>query len=301
MQVSMTVGNPTSSAFLPVPDFGDLEGRKTTHWSTYVQIVGVLAATILLIAGVVLANPSLLVPGALFLLTSGVGVYFTHTFSQYSQLESYIELFKERNEELQAAISREKRNNQTLKTLNEALEAKQIEWKNEEIELQKKWKEETESLNRDLLRLQETVKKLGKEREEISKNLGSRIAALEENNSLLIKNLGTFKARLSDYTDNNQKLSQTNESLRKQIEILKGSILQSNRNIQELDQQNKILKKEIHTLEEACQNPHFDAQKLHEEIGKLSDAAKQIESSNHRADSTLLKLEELTKTIEADL
>lgn len=300
MNITLTTEKPFNG-LVSAPTLGDLQDKKITHWSSYVEMAGLLGGVIMLIAGLVLANPALIVPGLFFALTNGIGTYYTHTFSQYSQLESYVTLFKERNNELEAQIKKDRANNQALSDLNKAFEEKEKAWIKKEKDLQEAWKDRSKALEKDISDLKDTAARLEKERVLAVSALDKRVQDLQKENDTLTKTSLAAQNQLDEIQKTVIKITEENNQLTAQVTTFKAAVLTFETKNGELNAINDTLKKQISQLSEACKKPNFDPAHLSSTADKLQKTADQLDKLNKNNDAKLNNLEDLAQKIEADL
>lgn len=294
MTVDAVSAIPQPPATAIAPAVGEFQGKKVFHWSFYVQVAGALGGIIITIAGLVLGMPALLGPGLFFSACGAIGAFYIHTFSVYSQLDSYVNELQEKLTAAQADLSKQKGLNTDLNNLVTKTQKEMGELQEAGKKSLADWDAREKALKGQVDALEKATKQVEADRKqaladfdkrfnelhaeyivletdkkardaEIVK-LNSEVTAYKENNNTLAKELTEFKANYDKYDKENDELKALNGQLQTQV---------------------AALTEQIKTF------PKVDTKPLEKELNETEIAA---DKAVDKADDLIKQMEELLKT-----
>lgn len=290
--VSLDPVSPPSSdkALLPV---GEFQGKKVFHWSFYVQAVGALGGLIITIAGLVLATPALIGPGLLFLASNAIGAYYVHTFSVYSQLDSYVNELQEKLTAAQADLIQQRTLNNELNDLLKKTQKEMASLQEAGKKSLADWAEREKSLNEKVDALDKTTKEIEEERKRAFADFDKRFKELHAEYLVLETNKKALDAQIISLKAEVNSTKETNGKLETELNEFKTNYDKYDKENEELRQLNADLQKQVKELTEQIKAlPKLNTKPIVKELDETEIAANKVVDE---IDNLNKKLEELLK------
>lgn len=273
---------------------GEYQGKKVFHWSFYLQAAGALGGVIIAIAGIVLAMPALLAPGILFFASNAIGAYYVHTFSVYSQLDTYVDELQEKLTAAQADLIKQKDINQQLDALQKKTEKDIKALQEADKKSLADWAEREKALKSNVEDLEKAVARVEKDRKDALADFDKRFKDLHAEYIVLETNKKAVDAQLIILKQEVSTLSDTNKDLNRELEEFKINYAKYDKENDELREINAELQKQIKNLTEQIKMvPTLDSKPIVKELDETEVAANKAVD---KADDLIKKLEEVLKS-----
>lgn len=300
MIVSISVASPASNEEISqdnpaqIKSIGEYQGKKVFHWSFYVQMTGALGGVIMAVAGLVLAMPGFILPGLLFLISNAIGAYYVHTFSLYSQLDSYVNELQENLAEAKADLVRQK-------ALNTELNDLVIKTQKEIAGLQEAgkksladWQTQEKNLKSTIDRLEQSIAKIENEKKEAMDAFDKRFHELHAQYIVLETHKKAVDVQIAALQDKTAVLKNVNDSLANELETFKATYEKYDKENEELKKLNEELKTQVNELKkQIAEIPKTNTKNLEKELDETEKAA---DSAVAKADTLIHQMQELLKT-----
>lgn len=278
----------------PITSVGEFQGKKVFHWSFYVQAVGALGGLIMAVAGLVLAMPAFIAPGLLFLTSNAIGAYYVHTFSVYSQLDTYVNELQEKLTEARADLIQQKALNTQLNDLVKKTQAEMIGLKEAGKKSLAEWEAREKRLKENVDSLEKATSQVEKERKQAVDDFDRRFNELHAEYVVLSAHKKAVDAQIATLKGEVSSLKDTNNSLAKELEEFKVNYDKYDKENEELKTLNENLKVQVLELTKQIKTiPVMNTKPLEKELDETEKAA---DKAVVKADELIKQMEELLKT-----
>ena len=273
---------------------GEFQGKKVFHWSFYIQAVGALGGVIIAIAGLALAMPALLAPGILFFASNAIGAYYVHTFSVYSQLDTYVNQLQEKLTAAQADLIQQSNINKQLDELLKKTQKEIAAFQETAKKSLADWAEREKSLKAKVDAFEKVTDSIEKERKQALsdfdkwfKELHAEYIILETNKKAVDAQIIVLKEEVKDYKD-------TNISLGNELAEFKTNYDKFDKENDELKQINDDLIRQVKELADQIKTvPKIDTKIIVKELNETETASNNVVDIS---DILVKKLDELLKS-----
>ncbi|MFN4173828.1 MAG: hypothetical protein ACK4HV_01825 [Parachlamydiaceae bacterium] len=274
-----------------IKPLGEFQGKKVFHWSFYVQATGALGGLIMAVAGLVLAIPGFIVPGLLFFTSNVIGAYYVHTFSVYSQLDSYVNDLQENLAEAKADLIRQKALNTEISDLASKTQKEIAKLQEANKKSLADWQAQEKILKDRIDALEEASSRIEKERKQALDDFNKRFSELHAEYIVLETHKKGVDAQIVSLQEKIENFKNLNSSLSKELDEFKTSYEKYDKENDELKKLNEELKIQVSELKkQIAEIPKTDTKPLEKELDETEKAAG---DAVKKADIVINQLEKL--------